>query len=89
MYESMLLRDKEIDYDWDRHGEPVLEAIAEAASIEGQVAQDVLDILEERHADWESAQMGEECEFDSDSRYEWKNARDHEFAFEWQAIERS
>ncbi len=89
MYESILLRDKEIDYDWDRHGEPVLEAIAEAASIEAQVAQDILDILEERHADWESAQMGEECEFDSDSRYEWKSARDHEFAFEWQAIERS
>ncbi|QWT14770.1 RES domain-containing protein [Sphingobium xenophagum] len=89
MYESMLLRDKEIDYDWDRHGEPVLEAIAEAASIEEDAAKDVLDILEDRHADFESAQMGEECEFDSDSRYEWKSARDHEFAFEWRNIERS
>jgi hypothetical protein len=89
MYESMLLRDKELDYDWDRHGEPVLDAISDAASIGTDAAQDVLDILEDRHSDLESAQMGEECEFDSDSSYEWKSARDHEFAFEWQTIERS
>lgn len=89
MYESMLQRDKELDYEWERHGEPVLEAIADAASVDDDAAKDVLDILEDRHADMESAQMGEECEFDSDSRYEWKSARDHEFAFEWQNIERS
>ncbi len=89
MYESMLLGDKELDYFWERHGEPVLEAIADAASIESEVAQDVLDILEDRHADRESAQMGEECEFDSESRYEWRSVRDQDFAYEWQAIERS
>ena len=89
MFEDMMLRDKESSYEWDRHGEPVLYAIQEAASISDEVAQKVLDILEDRHADFESAQMGEECEFDSDSRYEWKSARDHEFAFEWHAIERS
>lgn len=89
MYESMLLRDREIHYDWYRHGEPVLDAIADAALIEPNVAQDVLDILEDRYANTESAQMGEECEFDSDSHYEEKGVDDHEFAFEWQAIERS
>ncbi|KEQ52264.1 RES domain-containing protein [Sphingobium chlorophenolicum] len=89
MYESMLLRDREMSYEWDRHGEPVLHAIADAASMAEAAAQDVLDILEQRHSDFEMAQMGEECEFDSDSHYEWKNPEDHEFAFEWQAIERS
>jgi hypothetical protein len=89
MYESMLLRDKELDYDWDRHGEPVLYAIEEAASIPTQAAQDVLDILEYRHSDLEAHQMGDECEFDSDSYYEGKDIEDHEFAFEWQATERS
>ncbi|MBY5792939.1 RES domain-containing protein [Rhizobium leguminosarum bv. viciae] len=89
MYESMLLRDKELSYDWDRHGEPVLYAIAEAASISEEIAKDILDILEERHGDFEAAQIGEECEFDSESYYEWKSARDHEFAFEWRRIERS
>jgi RES domain len=89
MYESMLLRDRESDYDWDRHGEPVLYAISEAASIEEEVAQDVLDLLEERHADFEMAQMGEECDFSSESHYELKSIEDHEFAFEFNALERS
>jgi hypothetical protein len=88
-YESMLLRDKEINYEWDRHGEPVLYAIEEAASIDAAAAQDVLDILEYRHSDLEAAQMGDECEFDSESHYEEKSPQDHEFAFEWRTIERS
>ena len=89
MFEDMMLRDKESSYEWDRHGEPVLYAIQEAALLSEEVAQQILDILEERHADFESAKMGEECEFDSESHYEWKNARDHEFVFEWHTIERS
>lgn len=89
MYESMLLRDKELAYDFERHGEPVLYAIEEAASIDEPAAQDVLDILEEEYSDFESAKMGEECEFDADSYYEEKAIADHEFAFEFRAIERS
>lgn len=89
MYESMLLRDKELDYDWDRHGEPVLYAIEEAAGIEEEPAQEVLDILGNRHGDWDSAQMGEECEFDPDSHYESKRASSGEIAAEWHGLERS
>lgn len=86
-FEYSMLRDKEIDYEWDRHGEPVLEAIGEAAEVEEELAQDVLDILSERHADWESAQMGDECEFDPDSHYEWKRPSDFEFQFNWNEVE--
>lgn len=89
MYESMLQRDKELAFEFERHGEPVLYAIEEAASIDEPAAQDVLDILEEQYSDFESAQMGEECEFDADSHYEEKAIADHEFAFEFRAIERS
>jgi len=88
-FESMLLRDREISYHWDRHGEPVLSAIADAALIDEDIAQDVLGLLEDQYSDLEMAQMGEECEFDADSYYEWKDANDHEFAFEFAAIERS
>lgn len=88
-YESMLLRDRESDYDWDRHGEPVLYAIQEAASIPEDAAKDVLDILDHRNSDLEMMQMGEEWEFHQDSHYDRKSTGDHEFAFEWQAIERS
>lgn len=89
MYETMLLRDKEIDYDWDRHGESVLYAIEQAAGIEEGVAQDVLDILADRHGDWDSAQMGKEREFDPDSYYERKRASSGEIAAEWYVLERS
>lgn len=89
MYESMLLGDRELDYNWDRHGEPVHYAIADAASIDEEVANDVVAILEHRHSDFDSAAMGEECEFDSESHYGWRNAHDHQFAVEWQGVERS
>ena len=89
MYESMMLRDRESDYDWDRHGEPVIEAIEQAAGVEEGVAQDVLAILSDRHGDWEAAQMGEECEFDPDSYYEWKRPSSSEIAAEWYGLERS
>tara|TARA_R110000868_G_scaffold124226_3_gene328570 strand:+ start:1263 stop:2756 length:1494 start_codon:yes stop_codon:yes gene_type:complete len=88
-FESMLLRDRESSYDWDRHGEPVLSAIADAASIEDDIAQDVLNLLEDQYSDLEMAQMGEECEFAAESCYEWKDANDYEFASEFAAIERS
>ena len=89
MYEDMLIRDKEIDYDWYRHGEPVLDVIQEVASVAPEVARDVLDILEDRHGDLEAAQMGDECEFDGDSHYEWKGVGDQEIAAEWHDLQRS
>lgn len=89
MFEEMLIRDREINYEWYRHGEPVLYAIADAASISEELAQAVLDILEERHADVEAAQMGDECEFGSDSHYEIKGVDDREIAAEWHELERS
>ncbi|TAX87424.1 RES domain-containing protein (plasmid) [Rhizobium leguminosarum] len=88
-YESMLQRDKESDYEFERHGELVVEVIAEAASISDDAAKDILEILEERHSDFDAAQIGEECEFDSESHYEWKDAQDHEYAREWRDIEYS
>ncbi len=89
MFEEMMIRDREINYEWYRHGEPVLYAIADAASINEKVAQAVLDILEERHGDYEAAQMGDECEFGEDSHYESKGVDDREIAAEWHELERS
>jgi hypothetical protein len=89
MYQYMMLRDKESNYNWDRHGEPVIDVIGQAVGCEEEVAQDVLDILSDRHGDWDSAMMGEECEFDPDSYYEWKRASSGEIAAEWYGLERS
>ncbi|WP_461513501.1 hypothetical protein [Rhizobium mongolense] len=52
--------DRESDYTWDRKGEPVDDAIAEAASISQEAANDIREILADRFGDWDSAMAGEE-----------------------------
>jgi hypothetical protein len=88
-YEYMMLRDKESSFDWSRHGDPVVDAIAEAAGIDESIASDVQAVLEERHSDLEKAQMGEECPFDSDSHYEGKGPNDEDLREGWRRFERS
>ncbi|WP_316214824.1 RES domain-containing protein [Bradyrhizobium sp. SZCCHNR2035] len=87
-YEYMLLRDKEGSYNWDRHGEPVIDAIASAAEVDEEIAEDVQRILEDRHADFDSAAIGEECDFDGDSYYEEKRTRDTDLQQSWVNFER-
>lgn len=88
-FESALQRDSEINYEWEREGEPVLWAICGAANVSEQIAQDVLGILKERHATADSDYCGEEDDFSSDSFYEEKGSDDFNFRMEWDAIERS
>lgn len=87
--EYMMLRDREGSYNFERHGEPVVWAIANAAEIGEAIAADVQKILEERHADFEKAKMGEECSFADSSYYEAKEANDIEFHSEWLYFEHS
>lgn len=88
-FQSAMLRDKEVDYEWWREGEQVVWAIANAASVAKEIAQDVLDILEDRHSVADSDYVGEEQEFDSNSSYEEKGANDYAFRVEWDSVERS
>ena len=87
--QSMMLSDRESDYEFEREGEQVLWAIAGAADISEDIAQAVLDILSERHSDVDSAAMGEECEFDPDSYYERRGPNDVELQLDWKGLERS
>lgn len=84
-----MLKDKESDYEWDREGEPVDEAIASAASLPHDVAVDIRSILEDRFSDWDSAMSGEETEFDSESYYEPKDVRGGRWHAQWASFERS
>jgi hypothetical protein len=88
-YEYMLLRDKESSYDWERHGEPVVDAIANAAEVDETIAEDAQRILGDRHSDFDAAAMGEECEFDGDSYYEEKGASDADLQHSWVSFEHS
>ncbi len=88
-YEHMLSRDRESTYDWERHGEPVVCAIVNAADVKDEIAEDVQRILEERHASFDADAIGEECPFADDSYYEEVKANDIEFRHEWMAFEDS
>ena len=88
-WQYSLLSDRESEYYWERDGQPVLDAIEEAAVIPHEAAEDVLEILADRHGDFDSAAMGEETEFSSDSHYEEKGASAQGWHEEWRYFEQS
>ena len=82
-YQYAMLRDREIDYDWDREGQQSVYAIMDATNISESAADDVQAILEYRHFDFENATMGIEDEFSSDAYYEEIMPGDHEWHEQW------
>lgn len=48
-WQQTLMSDRKSSYDWYRDGEPVRDAIENAAEISQEVAEDVLAILSDRH----------------------------------------
>lgn len=84
-----LLADKESDYEWERDGEPVVYAIMNAADIPEDAASDIQKILEEKFSDFDSAAVGEETEFSSESYYEEKGTNDADWQEEWTQFEHS
>lgn len=88
-WQQSLLSDRESDYEWERDGAPILDAIQEAAGVLDTVAEDVLEILDDRHSDFDSAAMGEETEFSPDSHYEWTSANAQTWHEAWRNFEES
>lgn len=88
-WQERAMADPESTYEWEREGQPVLEAIEEAASIPSEAAVDILEILDNRHGDFDSAAMGEETEFSSDTYYEEKSASAQGWHEDWQSFEQS
>ena len=83
------MADRESNYDWERDGEPVVWAIANAASIQEEVAQDIQSILEEKHGNFDADSIGAETEFCSDSYYEERSASDERWQAAWADFEQS
>lgn len=88
-WKERLLADKESEYIWEREGEAVLEAIEQADGIPSQAAADIVELLSEKHGDFEAAIMGEETEFHPDSYYELRGPSDHTWQNEWRYFEHS
>jgi hypothetical protein len=88
-WEYSLMSDRELDYDWERKGEPVIWAIASAAEVSEKMASDIRDVLDDENSDFDKDSLGEETEFSSESHYEQKNASDGTWREEWDAFESS
>ncbi|MDR5768104.1 MULTISPECIES: RES domain-containing protein [unclassified Caballeronia] len=80
--EQSPLGDKELDYEWTRHGDPVIEAIESAALVPSEAACDIQGILEYDHRSFRPDEWGE-TEFADDSFYEEKDVSTHEWLEEW------
>lgn len=88
-FEYAMHRDPEIDYSWEREGEQTIYAIMNAADIAEEAAGHIQAILEDKHADFDAAAMGEETPFSSDAQYEEIMPTDAEWQEGWRAFERS
>ena len=88
-WQRTLLSDSESEYDWERDGEPVIQAIANAADMPEVAAEDIQKILDDEHGDFDSAAIGEETEFCADIYYEIAGTDDRAWQEEWVAFERS
>jgi hypothetical protein len=88
-WQYAMLKDKEINYNWDREGEQTVYAIMNAADIPEEAASDIQEILSDEHGDFDSAAMGEECEFDGDAYYEEIMPGDEEWEEGWRLFEKT
>ena len=76
------------DYQWYRSGKPSVDAIADAARIGSDAAEDVRSVLADRHYDHETAKLGEECPFEESVHYEKKGVDAAEYLEQWAEFER-
>lgn len=88
-YEYRLMADRELNYSWDRHGTPVVDAIAQAGEIPDEAASDIQKILEDRNYDHHSWEVDEETEFAAASHYEELGIGDEAWQEEWREFEKS
>ncbi len=88
-WQQTMLSDRESDYDWERDGEPVVDAIMNAADMPEAAAQDIQALLDDEHGDFDTDAMGEETEFSAESYYEEKGTDDRAWQEEWRDFERA
>lgn len=88
-YEYAMLKDKELEYDWERDGEPTVYAIMNASDIPEKAASDIQKILGERHYDFDEAAMGDEGEFSSETHYEQVMPGDEYWQQGWRHFEQT
>ncbi|MEY2501086.1 MAG: hypothetical protein QOI07_1420 [Verrucomicrobiota bacterium] len=79
---------KETDFQWYREGQSSADAIAEAAQIGADAAEDIRAVLAERHYDRYAAEVQEECPFEEGVHYDEKGVDAAEYLEQWADFER-
>jgi hypothetical protein len=81
--------DEEVNYAWEREGEPVTYVIGCAAEVSDEAAEDIRRVLEERDADKEPSSVGYDTAFDSEAYYAESEIDDRESREIWLHLEQS
>ena len=88
-FEYMMLKDKELGYDWYREGEAPNDLIAFELSVNEDIADNLHLILADQYSDYDAAIIGEETEYGDEVLYEEKAVSDSGLYWEWQQFERT
>ncbi|MCY4381807.1 MAG: RES family NAD+ phosphorylase [Nitrospinae bacterium] len=80
---------KETGYVWWREGEPIVNAIEQAAEINEIVAEDIRKVLEYHHSGRYSVEIGGEGPYDEEAHYEDAELDDVEYRENWRSFENS
>ena len=87
LIEYHMTADEEIDYEWEREGDPVGDVIVEAAEVSEEVAEDIRGVLEDRELfEWFGSF---DNPFSSEAYYDVKGADDTEHRASWLRLEES
>ncbi|MEZ8604622.1 hypothetical protein [Vibrio splendidus] len=84
-WQEAALRDKEIDYEWYREGDPLLDVICGILQVNQQVAEDVLELLPEKS----TYDDFYECAHDESAHYIDSRNIDPEWEAMWRDLETS
>lgn len=80
---------KEDGGDWDREGETVDVIIADRASVDEKISQDIHEVLRDRNYDHDLAAMGDEGPFNRDAQYAEAPIDDRKHQEAWSRFESS
>lgn len=87
-YEYVLHNDPEIEYEWEREGDPIADVISDTVGCDDVIASEILEILSEKY-DYYDPRDGydAESEFSSESHYERRKADSGNWAEMWNRLQ--
>lgn len=86
-WQQIMLSDRESTYSWDRDGYDAIDLLMDEANISRRLAGELLELLEQKHKDFEADVMGMETEFSPEAKYDNKSLGYGTWQSEWENFE--